>query len=209
MPELNKSNSLLAFCSTERTYGQIKSEFGLADGAIYSMLQRLVARGLLSKVREGVYGTSPKGIEYLKEKTGEIARSEANKINHIISIVVANKIGRNKHEFVDTVKLVKNVFFADPATMPIRNRIKKIYEDAVIDNDNSSDLIRTMWTVHNKVRCKNHFDFLAAYDKHMKNDDKTSNDIKRYWTRDQLFEALHFCSLPTVERVRRNLRAGR
>jgi hypothetical protein len=206
--ELNKSNLLLAFCQYEKTYGEVKNELGLADGAVYSMLQRLIARGLLYKIREGVYKATPKGITYLKEMMAMMERANANKINSVVSLVVANKIGRSKHELTDAMRLVKGVFFPGPVTRQMHDRIKKIYEDSVPDNDNNSDLIRAMWTAHDKKVCKNHFDFTSAYGRYIK-DDKVSNDIKKYWSEDQLFKGLHFFSLSTIERVKRNIRSGR
>lgn len=205
--ELSRSDSLAAFCQTEKTYGEIKSALDLPDGAVYSMLQRLVARGLLYKVKEGVYKATPKGIEYLKKMMVKIGKEEADKINFIVSLVVANKISRSKHGLVDAFGLLKHSLRPEPETKQLREKIKRIYEDSVPDNDNSSELIRGMWAAHSKKACKSHFDFESAYKKHVR-DDLVSNEIKKYWTESQLFDALHFYSLSTTERIKRNLRAG-
>ncbi|MDE1866845.1 MAG: hypothetical protein KGI08_03930 [Thaumarchaeota archaeon] len=166
-----------------------------------------MARGLLSKVREGVYKASPKGAEYLKKTTSKIEKEGADRINFTVSLVVSNKIGRSKHELADAFGLLKNTIRPTPETQHIRDRIKKIYEDSVPDNDNSSELVRGMWAAHTKKTCKSHFDFASAYKKHVR-DDSASSEIKKYWTENQLFDALHFYSLSTVERIKRNMRVG-
>ena len=163
---------------------------------------------MLRKIREGAYEATPKGIAYLKDATAKMEKAEAGKINFVVSLVIANKMGRSKHELVDTIGLVKHALFPSPEVRPIRDRIKKIYEDSVPDNDSSSDIIHTMWASHNKKTCKSHFDFTSAYKKHIK-DDKVSDEIRKYWTEDNLFYLLHFFSLSAAERVRKNLRSGR
>lgn len=205
--ELNRSESLLAFCQTEKTYGEIKNGLELNDGAVYSMLQRLVGRGLLAKTREGVYKATPNGIEYLKKTMAKIEKAEAGKINFIVSMAVANKVGTSKHDIIDAFGLLKNTLRPDPKTKELRERIKKIYEDSVPDNDGSSEIIRGMWAAHTKKVCKSHFDFESSYRKHVR-DDSISHEIKKYWTLHGLFETLHFCSLSAAERTKRNLREG-
>lgn len=203
--ELSRSESLLAFCQTEKMYGEIKSGLDLPDGAVYSMLQRLVARGLLRKVREGAYQATAKGIEHLRKMTARAEKEDANKINFIVSLTVAQKIGRKKNELVDAFLLLRDTLRPDPETQQIRDRIRMIYEDSVPDNDNSAELIRGMWAAHTKRVCKNHFDYESAYKRHVK-DDQVSAEIKKYWTEKELFESLHFCSLSGVDRVKRNLK---
>lgn len=191
---------ILGYCKDPKAFSEIKEEFGWSDGATYNTLRQMITRGVLEKRSEGIYATTAKGLDEIKEKLREDTDIDSKEIDSIVNRVVASHTRHSKIESLETLRLFKDVLHPPKETKELRDVIKKIYVESVRNSHhNNPDLIKAMWTSHRDMVCDDHdFDFDSVYEMY-------SSKVKPHISKEDLFRNLRWQSFSDKEKLKYGL----
>ena len=160
----------------------------------------MISRGVIEKRSEGVYATTPKGLDEIKEKLRKDTDLDSKEIDSLVNRVVASHTRHSKIESFETLRLIKDILHPPKETRELREIIKKIYIGSVKNNHhNNSELIKAMWMAHPDTVCEDHdFDFDSMYEKYL-------SIIEQRISKEDLFRNLRWQSFSDKEKLKYGL----